>query len=299
MVSSHVSTKTQKCRPRHALKLEDTRAAVDFILNFAEANCIIVPGRGPRHWKTDVKLLPSNRSKRTVYESYCTAVELTGIRKVALRTFRHLRQTLVPFVTSMRPATDLCWFCQKNLNKIMRSANLHDDEKSATIKEAELHLERATKEQSLYVTITKQVAIDLQAGSVLGAHPVCSYNGTMHYSFDFAQQVHYPSNPLQPGPIFFKTPRKCALFGVCCEAFPKQVNFLLDECVQTGKGANCVISLLHFFSENYVLGETDLHLHADNCSGQNKDSAMMWYLLWHVLTGRHRSITISFLFTGH
>jgi len=22
---------------------------------------------------------------------------------------------------------------------------------------------------------------------------------TMHYSFDFAQQVHYPSSPLQPG----------------------------------------------------------------------------------------------------
>ena len=85
----------------------------------------------------------------------------------------------------------------------MRSANLHDEEKSATIKEAELHLERATKERSLYVTITKQVAIDLQAGSVLGPHPVCSYNGTMHYSFDFAQQVHYPSNPLQPGTRYF------------------------------------------------------------------------------------------------
>ena len=37
----------------------------------------------------------------------------------------------------------------------------------------------------------------------------------VHYSFDFAQQVHYPHNPLQPGPIYFKTPRKCAVFGVC------------------------------------------------------------------------------------
>ena len=82
-VQPHVH-KNSKCRPRHALKLEDTRAVVDFIFNFAEANCIILPGRAPRHWKTDVKLLPSNCSKRTVYESYCTAVELTGIRKVAL-----------------------------------------------------------------------------------------------------------------------------------------------------------------------------------------------------------------------
>ena len=45
----------------------------------------------------------------------------------------------------------------------------------------------------------------------------CSNQTTMHYSFDMAQQVHYPSDPLQPGPIYFLTPRKCALFGVCCE----------------------------------------------------------------------------------
>jgi hypothetical protein len=154
-------------------------------------------------------------------------------------------------------------------------------------------------ERSLYQHITKQVALDLQAGSVLGPHPICSYAGVMRYSFDFAQQVHYPCNPLQQGPIFFKTPRKCGLLGVCCEAFPKQVNYLLDECVQTGKGANCVISLIHHFFEFHGLGETYLHLHADNCSRQNKNSAMMWYLFWCVLTGRHHSVKISFLLTGH
>ena len=59
---------------------------------------------------------------------------------------------------------------------------------------------------------------------------------TAHYSFDFAQQVHYPSNPLQPGPIYFLTPRKAAIFGVCCEAIPRQVNFIIDEASDTGKG---------------------------------------------------------------
>ena len=60
---------------------------------------------------------------------------------------------------------------------------------------------------------------------------------TVHYSFDFAQQVHYPSDPLQPGPIYFLTPRKASLFGVCCEAIPRQVNFVIDEASDTGKGA--------------------------------------------------------------
>ena len=30
------------------------------------------------------------------------------------------------------------------------------------------------------------------------------------------QQIHYPHNPLQPGPMYFKTARKCAVFGICC-----------------------------------------------------------------------------------
>ena len=66
----------------------------------------------------------------------------------------------------------------------------------------------------------------------------------VQYSFDFAQQVHYPSNPLQPGPIYFLTPRKVAIFGICCEAISQQVNFIIDAACNTGKGANTVVSLL-------------------------------------------------------
>ena len=27
-------------------------------------------------------------------------------------------------------------------------------------------------------------------------------------------------DPMQPGPVYFLIPRKCATFGVCCEAIP-------------------------------------------------------------------------------
>lgn len=37
------------------------------------------------------------------------------------------------------------------------------------------------------------------------------------------EQVHYPSDPQQPGPVYFLTPRKCAIFGVCCKSIPRQV----------------------------------------------------------------------------
>lgn len=65
--------------------------------------------------------------------------------------------------------------------------------------------------------------------------------------------------------MFFKTGRKCGIFGVNCPAYPQQVNYLIDEAVSTTKGANAVISYVDHFLATYGLGERKLILHADNC----------------------------------
>ena len=174
-----------------------------------------------------------------------------------------------------------------------------DEAKTQAHKEMENHLTRVTKERSLLRGIIEDSRRHLPEGMELGRHQPNSFDGTVHYSFDFAQQLQFPSNPLQPGPIYFKVPRKCGLFGVNCEALLQQMNYLIDESVCVGKGADCVISLLHHFLEHFGLGEKHLHMHADNCSGQNKNSAMLQYLLWRVMTGRHTSVCLSFLITGH
>lgn len=130
-------------------------------------------------------------------------------------------------------------------------------------------------------------------------HNARSLDTTIHYSFDFAQQVHIPSNPMQPGPIYFKTPRKCGIFGVMCEAIPRQVNYLIDEASDVGKGANTTISFVHHYFHNHGLGETHVKLHADNCSGQNKNNFFLWYLAWRTIHQLHDSICYSFLIAGH
>lgn len=89
-----------------------------------------------------------------------------------------------------------------------------------------------------------------------------------HYSFDYVQQVHYPSDPLQPGPIYFLTLRKCTVFRVNGEALPQQVNFLTDEAGDCGKGANAVISRIHFF-QHHGLGEMDVYLHSSSSTGES------------------------------
>jgi hypothetical protein len=133
----------------------------------------------------------------------------------------------------------------------------------------------------------------------LSASAPCSRSVSMHYSFDFAQQVHLPSDPLQPGPMYFLTPRKLGLFGVCCEGLPKQVNYLVDEAHCTTKGSNAVISYLDHFFEFHGLGETEVHLHCDNCSGQNKNKFVLWYFAYRVISGGHHSVTLNFMMPGH
>ena len=144
------------------------------------------------------------------------------------------------------------------------------------LKQAEEHLLFATKERSYYRAISdtskREVQSHFHTGEFCPPPPhshrePCSLDCLVHYSFDMVQQVHFPSDPLQPGPIYFLTPRKCAIFGMCCEALPRQINYLIDEASAVGKGVNNIVNMLHHFFEEHGLGEAHVHLHADNLCG--------------------------------
>ena len=107
-----------------------------------------------------------------------------------------------------------------------------------------------------------------------------------------------PTTPYSPAQCTFSH-RGSVLFGVCCESIPWQMTYLIDESVDMGKGSNAIVSMLHHFFENHGLGEERVHLHADNCGGQNKNAIMVQYLLWRVMTGQHKEITLSFMIPGH
>ena len=147
--------------------------------------------------------------------------------------------------------TDLCFTCQQNTSKLLQAANLPEAEKSQCVRAQQQHLNKVQTERELYRKVCDDAKRSFKASEdsvdIDEHHGPCSLETTMHYSFDFAQQVHYPSNPMQPGPIYFKTPRKCAIFGTMCEAIPRQVNYLIDEASKAGKGANTTISYIHHF----------------------------------------------------
>jgi hypothetical protein len=271
-----------------------------FILNLAEEQALILPGRIPGYKRDDIKLLPSCETKASIWRRY-KAASTAEQRVVGLSTFRKIWKQLLPFVIVAKPRADVCWECQKNNNFILRHINTPEDQKTAALRVQEEHLLRATQERSVYRDACQRAKTETAKYNIkgLGKNDPNSRDMKYHYSFDFAQQVHYPCNPFQPGPIYFKVPRKCGLFGINAEGLPAQINYLIDEGVTCGKGANVVISMLHHFFENYGVGEKHVHLNCDNCAGQNKNNYMLWYLCWRVASGLHTSIQLSFLIAGH
>lgn len=289
--------------PVRTCSMDTLQHVITFLDNYAEEHAVALPGRVPGFKRSDIKLLPSSATKASIHRLYEQSAESAGLPVVSYSKFVTMWNELRPLVRITKPMTDLCHTCQKNKSNIYRSANLLDEEKSEIVRKQEAHLLDAERERSLYKRVCEESKRNLKP--ILNSldfsetRTACSFKGKMHYSFDYAQQVHLPSNPMQPGPIYFKVPRKVGIFGVCCESLPRQVNFVIDEAGSTGKGANAAISYLHYFFQKHGIGETDVHLHTDNCCGQNKNSYVLWYLAWRIITGLHQSCVYSFLIVGH
>lgn len=286
---THGNTKRLPSNTLPQLVMENVH---NFLANYVEENAIVLPGRIFGFKSDEVKVLPSSETKMSVWRAYSSTCEASGVQVVCYSKFAELWQQFHPNVVVAKPMTDLCLTCQQNTTKLLRGANLTEQEKSDCIK-AQDHLNCAQAERELYRNSCSDVATTFMRikdeTDFNESREACSFDGTMHYSFDYAQQVHIPSNPLQPGPIYFKTPRKCGIFGIMCEGVPRQVNYLI-EASTVGKGANATISYVHHFFARHGLGETNVHLHADNCLGQNKNNYFLWYLAWRIATNLHRSI---------
>ncbi len=203
--------------------------------------------------------------------------------------------------------SDLCMTCEdfnKKINQVTASLNKNKEAVLIQLhKEALDHLTHAKKERLYYKAHSKIAMKDyektLEAASFSFPVTPNSNKIVMSYSWDFSQQFQYPFEAQQVGPIYFKTPRRAQLFGICCEGNFRQVNYLIDEADFLEKNANTVISLLDHYFTNHGFGEKSAYLTADNCVGQNKNNALIQYLTYRVLSNLHSKIEMSFLVVGH
>lgn len=294
--------------PANAYKMSDKEKVKSFILNFIDIHGLPDPGRDVRKGKGKLRLLlPSIMNYNSVHQQYAISIKASGNSPIAYRTFLKIWQEEFPHVKFNDPRSDLCMTCEdfkKRLNQVAAALDENKEKKQTQIhKEALEHLKHVTKERLFYKANSKVANEYYRKVRSKTVHTKLSKpnsrNLLSHYSWDFAQQLHYPFEDQQVGPIFFKTPRRAQLFGICNEGIPRQYNYLIDEEDFLEKNANTVISLLDHFFTNYGLGEKWVHLTADNCVGQNKNNALLQYLMYRVLTGLHDKIELSFLIVGH
>ena len=279
-------------RPHNAYPLSTIQHVSSFITNMAVTHGLPLPGRLPG-CEDKALLLPSDMPKSKVYRDYEVVCQQENLQPVKRSTFYKAWQDLHLSIGTMKPSSDLCFECQQYMGRIMRSSHLSEDEKSLRLREAEDHLALARSERAWY---NGQIE---KCKGLLKESASGSNSEYIHVSFDYAQQIHYPNNPQQPGPAYFLTARKCQLFGVACEPLGYQMNYLIDEAEVIGKGANATISLLRHYLEVHGMKVSHLLLHADNCIGQNKNNAFIHYMMWRVATGRNQSIQLSFMLAGH
>ena len=295
--------------PTNAYALSNREQVKSFVMNFTTAHGLPDPGRDVRKGKGRLRiLLPSLMTYHSVHQQYKRSTEAAGSLPITYRTFLKIWQEELPHIKFNDPRSDLCMTCEdfkKRINQAAAALDEDGEKRQIQIhKDAIDHLRLVKKERLSYqanAKVANEYYRKLSSGpmSVALLSKPNSKNIMSHYSWDFAQQLHYPFEDQQVGPIYFKTPRKAQLFGVCNEGIPRQYNYLIDEAYTPKRDANMVISLLDHFFTNYGLGEKWAHLTADNCVGQNKNNALIQYLMYRVLTGLHDRIELSFLIVGH
>ncbi|GES74104.1 hypothetical protein GLOIN_2v1777628 [Rhizophagus clarus] len=281
-----------------SLSFEKILEILTFIVNYANIHGL--PSLG-RHFQRDtllVTFLPASESYSSLYRLYTSTIEDLDQKIIHLTTFWRIWNKYIPEIKFLSPRSDLCFKCKEYQFKLQREQN-----SEIQVAEWNNHFLWAQKEREYYRNCIQASKIFLKQQpnfpEYLRPNNPNSFNFENHISWDYAEQVKIPFSSQQEGSIYFKSPYNIQVFGICEDAFPIQRNYLIKEEESIGKGANAVISLVHNYFTLYGMGETELVIHADNCTGQNKNNAMIMYLAWRVACGLHTKITYSFMVAGH
>ena len=138
----------------------------------------------------------------------------------------------MPSLQFMSPKSDLCDTCEAMKLEIQY---VTEHEKKISVTENYLtHLSRAKEERNYYNNNIIRAVEDGKRNPNKTKTQISfkSFEGSAHITYDWAQNVHVPYSPQQVGTLFFKSPRKVHLFGVCNTGnFPhtEQTNYVIDE----------------------------------------------------------------------
>ena len=119
--------------PSHAFTTADLLNITAFLTNYGEEHDILLPGRIPGFKRCDLVLLPTNSTKKAIWECYVRCSATLTFRLASYRTFCRVWQKYRPKLVITTPKSDLCWTCQRNSMEISATANRTEVDKLKSI----------------------------------------------------------------------------------------------------------------------------------------------------------------------
>lgn len=284
---------TQRSSVKQGSTSRQTKVASEFLPRHSEIHGMPCPsGRGSLE-EIPLQRLPSTTVSQDVYEAYChqwghilpSAMEPGSRVKppetpLALKSFKKTWRETFP---RLKLSCAGSWFCDNchSLRAALETVELSD--KVHLELSLKTHKNEATSEYLPYQSTTTQCRTD-PSGDLT------------HVVFYFAEKVLLPTYRRQPGCLHFTTGLRMDLFGGSSSNLRTNFVFALPEGHWPySKTADAVLSILSYVLQILKGSELTknaryLRLHADNCSGQNKNRFVLFFLfflVWVSLTMFH------------
>ena len=277
-----------------------TERIINFILELGTTEGEYSPGRDTKHGKTkedknpETLWLPAYYNRSTILKIYNQQYPEFQVSRSSLCLILD-NEPQLQHIKIRSPRTDMCDFCELQKRKIA-GTKTQDELKAEELAEELLAHQKAYKGERAVYNFEREQSEE---------HRKCYEKGKLaehecidHISIDYGQSIEVPHTADQLGGTFYIHMRKFLLFCVRSALDNEQFCYTYDE-REAGKGPNEVISFLHHFLVNRRIQTPNIRIHADNCTGQNKNKYVLWYLMWLVTTNRLSHIELKFMIKGH
>ena len=295
------SAENKNCIYRKGKVSIQSQIIIAFLERYSEINALACPtGRGSIR-EHPVKLLPSNTSKRDVYDIYIKEWQniVYGIKNefpekfkipnsaVSNDHFGRIWKDKVSWLKIVSKGSDFCDTCTYYRSSI--DTALNPQVKHELINSLKIHRDLALQEFKHYKNLMTNAENDEESNRI-------------HIIFDFAEKVLLPYLQKQPGQLHFTTSLKFDLFGIHYSNLKQTFIFgLVEGHWPNAKSGNEVCSMISYFLGllKTIRNVKYIDMAADNCSGQNKNRFVIWFLCWLIINLDYESIILRFLISGH
>ncbi len=245
----------------------------EFILPLAEEHGEFSPGRHVRTGDTledknsDILWLPACFTYSVLFRMYDRQHPDFRVSQTAFYLFLKNEQRLKN-VKIRLPRSDMCDFCELQKRRIA-GTKPHDESKAEELTaELVVHQKAYRGERTIYNAERERSEKDRKK---FRQGKLKSDDCMDHISIDYGQSVGVPHTTDQPGGTFYLHMRNFHFFCVSSVLEKNQIFYTYDE-REAGKGSNEVISFFHNFLASRKIKALNIRIHADNCTGQNKNN---------------------------